>query len=118
MRVGVVGGGITGLAIAHELVKRGHQPTLFERGAVGGLAGGFPYPACPGTHLDKFYHHIFRGDEQVVRLIEEAGLAQDLLWLPSKSGLIAHGACGISRAPGICCGSNRWALRGNACGWD
>ncbi|MFH1921854.1 MAG: FAD-dependent oxidoreductase [Planctomycetota bacterium] len=91
MRVAVVGGGVTGLSVARELVRRGRAVTLFAKGQVGGLAGGFPYPDCPGVYLDRFYHHIFTSDTALVDLIQEHGLEDDLLWLPSKSGLIAQG---------------------------
>ena len=30
--------------------------------------------------LDKFYHHLFRGDRHAIRLISELGLGDDLLW--------------------------------------
>ena len=91
MRVAVAGGGITGLCVARELVRRGHEVTLFTQGQVGGLAGGFPYRDCPGVYLDRFYHHIFTSDTALIDLIQEHNLQDDLLWLPSKSGLIARG---------------------------
>jgi protoporphyrinogen oxidase len=91
MRVGVVGAGITGLVVAGELAKRGHQVDVFEQGAIGGLAAGFPYANDAEFYLDKFYHHIFRSDEHVLRLIDETGLADQLRWLPSKSGIVAQG---------------------------
>jgi protoporphyrinogen oxidase len=91
MRVAVVGGGISGLTVAGELARRGLEVVVFEKSSPGGLAAGFPYPNCPGLFLDKFYRHIFTSDRQVIAAIEEHGLGDELLWLPSRSGLIAEG---------------------------
>ena len=42
MRIGIVGAGIAGLTAAHDLIKKGHQVTIFESANyVGGLAAGF-----------------------------------------------------------------------------
>jgi protoporphyrinogen oxidase len=91
MHVGVVGGGVTGLVIARQLARRGHAVTLLTDGPVGGLAGGFSYPGCPGVYLERFYHHVFTSDAAIRDLVRQHGLDDDLLWLPSKSGLIAKG---------------------------
>jgi len=91
MRVAIVGGGITGLTIAQGLLRDGHQATVFEQRQLGGLAAGFPYPGCGGVFLDNFYHQIFTSDRHLISLIEAHGLGDDLLWNPSRSGLIARG---------------------------
>ena len=78
MRVGVLGGGALGLTTAYRLAGQGHQVVIFERGdRVGGLAVSFE---VGGSHLEKFYHHIFKSDRVIVDLIGELGLAQDLHW--------------------------------------
>ena len=38
--IGIVGGGIAGTTIAHELARRGARVTLFERGSIAGAASG------------------------------------------------------------------------------
>ena len=91
MRIGIVGAGVTGLTIAGELTRRGHQVDVFERSQPGGLAMGFPYRGRPGVYLEKFYHHIFTSDETIIDLIHAHGLGDDLQWLPTNSGLIARG---------------------------
>ncbi|MBI3952979.1 MAG: FAD-dependent oxidoreductase, partial [Chloroflexi bacterium] len=89
MRFGVVGGGIAGLTAAYELLKKGHQVTLFERGAnLGGQVATFP---VGGSRLECFYHHLFTSDREIVGLIEELGLGDKLRWLPSKVGLLYDG---------------------------
>lgn len=91
MHVAIVGGGITGLAVARELVHLGHQVTLIERDRIGGLAGGFSYPGMPNTYLERFYHHLFTSDRWMQQLIEEEGLGRRLIWRPTLSGLVAEG---------------------------
>jgi len=87
--IGVVGGGIAGLTAAYRLAKAGHRVTLWERGSrLGGQAAAFP---VSGGDLEYFYHHLFQSDREIVALIEELGIADHLLWLPSNVGYFADG---------------------------
>jgi protoporphyrinogen oxidase len=87
--IGVVGGGIAGLTAAYRLAKAGYRVTLWEREArLGGLAAAFP---VAGTHLEHFYHHLFQSDREIVALIEELGIGDHLVWLPSNVGYFADG---------------------------
>jgi uncharacterized protein with NAD-binding domain and iron-sulfur cluster len=66
----VLGGGMAGLAAAHELIERGFEVTVYERKALGGKARSIPVPgsarggrrALPGEHgfrfFPGFYHHV------------------------------------------------------------
>lgn len=78
LKIGIVGGGATGLTAGYELVKKGHDVTVFESLAeVGGLVRGIKV----GTQLlERFYHHIFTSDNDLINLIEEVGLGADLHW--------------------------------------
>ena len=78
-RTAVLGAGALGLTVAYRLAQRGDDVVLIEREPLpGGLAAGFEIE--PGMWLDKFYHHLFRGDRHAIGLIEELGLGDDLLW--------------------------------------
>jgi protoporphyrinogen oxidase len=89
LRIGVIGGGITGLTAAYRLVRQGHQVTLWEQSRqLGGQAAAFP---VAGTALEYFYHHLFLSDRDIVSLIDELGISERLLWLPSKVGFYARG---------------------------
>jgi protoporphyrinogen oxidase len=89
VRIGVVGGGVAGLTAAHELGKRGHHVALFEREPyLGGQASTFE---IEGTRLERYYHHIFTGDEDMMALIGELGLTDRMLWLASKVGFYYQG---------------------------
>lgn len=68
--VAVLGGGMAGLAAAHELIERGFQVTVFEPTAWGGKARSIPVAGTaaggrrdlPGEHgfrfFPGFYHHV------------------------------------------------------------
>src|SRR3954469_7881682 len=69
-RVAVLGGGMAGLAAAHELAERGFDVTVYERNALGGKARSIPVAHTakggrrdlPGEHgfrfFPGFYHHV------------------------------------------------------------
>jgi len=89
VKIGVLGGGLTGLTAAYELAKRGHELLLLERAPyLGGQASTFE---VEGTRLERYYHHIFTGDVDMMDLIEELGLADRMLWLASKVGFFREG---------------------------
>jgi protoporphyrinogen oxidase len=75
----VLGGGALGLTVAHRLSQRGERVIVVERERMpGGLASGFELQ--PDMWVEKFYHHLFRGDRHAIALIGEVGLGDDLLW--------------------------------------
>ncbi|HUS71311.1 MAG TPA: NAD(P)/FAD-dependent oxidoreductase [Anaerolineae bacterium] len=89
MKTGVLGGGLTGLTAAYELAKRGHEVLLLERAPyLGGQASTFE---VEGARLERYYHHIFTGDVDMMDLIEELGLSDRMLWLASKVGFFREG---------------------------
>ena len=89
MKIGVLGGGLTGLTAAYELAKTGHEVLLLERAPyLGGQASTFE---VEGTRLERYYHHIFTGDVDMMDLIEELGLSDRMLWLASKVGFFRDG---------------------------
>lgn len=51
-RLIVVGGGIVGVTIARELVRRGHEVLLLERDSLGAAVTGASL-ACIGTHMNS-----------------------------------------------------------------
>ncbi|AJF60139.1 MAG: FAD-dependent oxidoreductase [Candidatus Diapherotrites archaeon] len=71
-KVGIVGGGITGLATALELVKKGYAVSVFEGEKIGGLASSFK--TKKGEFLEETYHHMFKTDLELISLLEELGL--------------------------------------------
>lgn len=70
-RVAIVGAGAGGLAAAYDLVRAGHQVTIFEADDhVGGLAAGFSQPNWDWS-VERYYHHWFASDKHILGLIDE-----------------------------------------------
>ena len=89
MRVGIIGGGVAGLAAAYDLTKQGHYAEVFEVAPfLGGQASTFP---VGGGQLERGYHHLFVSDTAITELIHELGLGDKLAWLESKVGLYHDG---------------------------
>ena len=88
MRVGIIGGGVAGLAAAYHLTKEGHFAEVFEQAPfLGGQASTFD---VFGGRLERGYHHLFVSDTEITELIHELGLGDKLAWLESSVGFY-HG---------------------------
>lgn len=79
-RVLVIGGGVAGLTAAYDLARAGYNVTVWEAAPyLGGLAAGFKasHWAWP---LERFYHHLFQSDHDIIRLAEEIGIGHDVFF--------------------------------------
>jgi protoporphyrinogen oxidase len=73
MRIAIIGAGFGGMAAAYDLKKAGHEITIYESADyVGGLASGFKEPHW-NWFVEKFYHHWFQSDSEMLGLIKELG---------------------------------------------
>ncbi|MBP1314844.1 NAD(P)/FAD-dependent oxidoreductase [Herbaspirillum huttiense F1] len=83
--VAVIGGGFTGLSAAYELAKAGASVAVLEaEEELGGLAAAFD---VEGEKLDRFYHHWFTNDLEVMHLIDEIGLSDKVTINPTNTGM-------------------------------
>jgi protoporphyrinogen oxidase len=74
MKIAIIGAGYGGMVAAYDLKKAGHDVTIFESADfVGGLASGFKEPHWDWS-VEKFYHHWFQSDSEMLGLIRELGL--------------------------------------------
>ena len=74
MKIAIIGAGYSGMVAAYDLKKAGHVVTIFESAEyVGGLASGFKEPHWDWS-VEKFYHHWFQSDSEMLSLIRELGL--------------------------------------------
>lgn len=85
----MVGGGVTGLVAARELLRRGHSVALYERWPdVSGQASAFDVGG--DVPLDRYYHHLFQSDREMIALHDEL-LPGELEWHRSSVGMFADG---------------------------
>lgn len=88
-RWGIVGGGILGMALAHNLAKQGKQVTLFEADyQLGGLASVWQ---LGDVIWDKHYHVTLLSDTELRSLLAELGLEQEMMWVETRTGLYTNG---------------------------
>ncbi|MDD5468858.1 MAG: NAD(P)/FAD-dependent oxidoreductase [Anaerolineales bacterium] len=79
-KIAVIGAGFGGLAAVYDLARAGHQVTVFEAADyVGGLASGFKEPHWDWW-VEKYYHHWFATDRHMLRLIDELGWRERVLF--------------------------------------
>src|SRR5690348_7693150 len=97
MRVGIIGGGITGLTAAYRLESAGIKTTIIEAAPdLGGLCRSYNFGPF---HWDKFYHCILTSDSHLLQLIEDIGLTPDLRWTETKTGFYSkHGLHSLSNS--------------------
>ena len=85
LKIGIIGAGVTGMSAAWDLTRAGHEVTLYEAGnEVGGLAAGFRDENWDWT-LEKFYHHWFTTDKDILKLIEEIGHGDKVIFPRPKT---------------------------------
>jgi protoporphyrinogen oxidase len=89
MKIAIIGAGAAGLSAAFDLAAAGHAVTVYEAGdRAGGLAAGFKAEHWDWT-LEKFYHHWFESDADMLGLIDELG-AKDKVIFKRPSTVVYH----------------------------
>ncbi len=85
----VIGGGPAGIRAAQRLQRGGVATTLLESAPVlGGLASSFD---VQGTTIERYYHFICRGDDDLVQALDEIGLGSRLRWKSSRMAYFVDG---------------------------
>ncbi len=88
MRIGILGGGIAGLACAHYLTKTGHQPVVIEpSGQVGGPDVYFDHA---GSSIDCFPNTIRDKDSALCGLMADIGVLGRVAWAETRSGILIN----------------------------
>ncbi len=81
-KIGIIGGGLTGITSAYRLINQGHDVTIFEASDfLGGLAAGFE---LAGHRVEHAYHFLYKTDEYILAMVEELGLKDKLTYHKSS----------------------------------
>jgi len=92
MKIVIIGSGLAGLSAGYKLCKS-NEIVIFEKDAeIGGMAASYCQD-CTGKKyfIEKYYHHIFRSDSELLDLIRELGLEDQMLWLKGKNAYFMDG---------------------------
>jgi protoporphyrinogen oxidase len=90
--IDIVGGGILGLALGYDLLKRGVGVRIWERSnELGGLMGRARFPELGDVEVDRYYHAILTSDRTLNALIQEMGLGGELHAVTTKMGFYHDG---------------------------
>src|SRR5579862_1593343 len=88
-RLGIVGGGMLGLTLAHRFAAAGHEVTLFEGAPeLGGLASPW---SLGDVVWDRHYHVTLLSDSFLRGLLRELGLEDDMRWVTTRTGFFCDG---------------------------
>ncbi|MCQ1534306.1 NAD(P)/FAD-dependent oxidoreductase [Methanosarcina sp. KYL-1] len=92
MKIAIIGSGIAGLSAGYRLCKE-NEVLIFEKDAeIGGMAASCCQESAENPYfIEKYYHHIFRSDSELLALIEELGLERKMLWLEGKNAYFVDG---------------------------
>lgn len=90
MRIAIVGGGLLGVSLAYYLSRTDHHITLLEQNAS---LGGLSRSTCTSKNLtvNNFYHAIYPQDQALIKLYDELGLKNELVFQKAKIGFIHNG---------------------------
>ncbi len=89
-RAAVVGAGVAGLVCAHRLGAAGLPCDVYERWpGLGGQAATIELD--DGARFERYYHYLFTGDQEMIRLFGELGLGGDLKALSGGAAIAIDG---------------------------
>src|SRR5919109_4433046 len=84
MKIGIIGGGLMGLALAYRISSKGHTVTVFEQAKqLGGLATYHDYGLF---FWDRFYHVILPSDTHLISFLKDIGLGEKIRWSRTLTG--------------------------------
>ena len=85
MKIGIIGGGLTGLAAACRLAHE-HEVDLFEKMPY--LGGCLSSYNVNDYWIERFYHHCFSHDTSLFALIDELGFLTSLNGKPGQPDIL------------------------------
>ncbi len=87
--IGIIGGGMMGMTLAHKLSQNGYRVTIFESAPnLGGLVSSWKLGEI---EWDKFYHVILLTDFRLRKLLSELEIEKEITWVETKTGFYMKG---------------------------
>ncbi len=86
MKIGIIGGGLTGLVAAHALSERYDVDILEKMPFPGGCLSSY---SINDYWIERYYHHCFSTDTHLFALIDKLGLSDKLEWKIGTTGYYA-----------------------------
>ncbi|AKB17424.1 MULTISPECIES: NAD(P)/FAD-dependent oxidoreductase [unclassified Methanosarcina] len=92
MKIVIIGSGLAGLSAGYRLCKS-NEVIIFEKDPdIGGMAASYSLEHSGKKYfIERYYHHIFRSDAELLALIKELGLEKQMLWLEAKNAYFVDG---------------------------
>ena len=85
----VIGAGPMGLACGLELLKQGHQVTIYEASdRIGGMTATFDFD---GLDIERYYHFLCLTDYPLFSLLKELEIEDTIRWKSTKMGFFYDG---------------------------
>ena len=97
MNIAIIGAGLTGMSAGLRLSQNGDKVTIYEKeNSLGGLASAI---RVGNETLDRFYHHIFVSDSEILDLIDELDLKYRLNWYEPKNAIYIDNYSSVHISP-------------------
>ncbi|MDD1702964.1 MAG: NAD(P)/FAD-dependent oxidoreductase [Methanoregula sp.] len=87
MKIGILGGGLTGLVAAHVLAQE-HEVMLYEQQPF--LGGCLSSYHIDDYWIERYYHHCFSNDHAFFSLLGELGISDKLEWHSGSTGYFSR----------------------------
>lgn len=91
MKTVIIGGGLAGLAAAYRLAGKDEVVIIEKEPELGGMASSYSIKGTELYHIEKYYHHIFASDKELIAVINEMGIGNKLEWLRGTTGYFFNG---------------------------
>ena len=80
----IIGAGVAGMTSAYELSKHYSNILVVERDEeIGGTVSSYD---IDGFSIEKYYHHFFSHDMQLLDFVKDLGLEDKLIWQEAPTG--------------------------------
>jgi protoporphyrinogen oxidase len=80
----IIGAGVAGLTVAYELSKHNYNILMLEREPeLGGMVSSY---RLDDLDIEKYYHHFFSRDSNLLNLVNELDLKDKIVWRNAPTG--------------------------------